>query len=109
MNTPTKLGAFGLGLAVVFTAALGLGRTLGPTAAPAAGPDIVFHAEVPSAGDYRLYLDFQHGEKVRTAEFTATAGTPLPQASTPANSPAPAAPSAAPSDSGHGADGHTHG
>ncbi|WP_045740344.1 hypothetical protein [Actinoplanes rectilineatus] len=73
----------------------------------AAGPDIVFHADVPSTGAYRLYLDFQHGDKVRTAEFTATAGTALPRASTPADSPAPAAPSAAAS--GHGADGHTHG
>lgn len=37
-----------------------------------AGPDVVFHVEVPSAGTYRLYLDFQHGGVVRTAEFTAT-------------------------------------
>jgi len=43
------------------------------------GPDITFYAEVPSAGAYRLYLDFQHGGKVRTAEFTAHAGsTPVP-------------------------------
>jgi hypothetical protein len=39
-----------------------------------AGPGIVFHAEVPSAGTYRLYLDFRHGDVVRTAEFTAVAG-----------------------------------
>jgi hypothetical protein len=39
----------------------------------AAGPDITFHAEVPTAGTYRLYLDFQHAGTVRTAEFTATA------------------------------------
>ena len=38
------------------------------------GPNIVFYAEVPSAGTYRLYLDFKHGETVRTAEFTAVAG-----------------------------------
>jgi hypothetical protein len=38
------------------------------------GPAITFHAEVPSAGAYRLYLDFQHGGTVRTAEFTALAG-----------------------------------
>ena len=38
------------------------------------GPDITFYAEAPSAGTYRLYLDFQHGGKVRTAEFTVTAG-----------------------------------
>ncbi|MEU4779702.1 hypothetical protein [Micromonospora sp. NPDC023633] len=65
------------------------------------GPDVVFHTEVPAAGGYRLYLDFQHGGKVRTAEFTAVAGTPVPAAETPATS-------SAPSPSGHGADGHTH-
>lgn len=37
------------------------------------GPQITFFAEVPSAGDYRLYLDFQHEGTVRTAEFTAVA------------------------------------
>lgn len=36
-----------------------------------AGPEVVFYVEVPSAGTYRLYLDFQHGGVVRTAEFTA--------------------------------------
>jgi hypothetical protein len=39
----------------------------------AAGPGITFYADVPTAGDYRLYLDFQHQNVVRTAEFTATA------------------------------------
>ena len=39
-----------------------------------AGPAIVFSAEVPSAGTYRLYLDFKHGDVVRTAEFTVVAG-----------------------------------
>ncbi len=34
------------------------------------GPAITFFAEVPSAGSYRLYLDFKHGGVVRTAEFT---------------------------------------
>lgn len=37
------------------------------------GPAITFHAEVPSAGTYRLYLNFQHDGKVHTAEFTAVA------------------------------------
>jgi hypothetical protein len=37
----------------------------------AAGPEIDFVAEVPSAGTYRLFLDFQHDGVVRTAEFTA--------------------------------------
>ncbi|MDT0309875.1 hypothetical protein RM780_23395 [Streptomyces sp. DSM 44917] len=39
-----------------------------------AGPGITFHAEAPSAGAYRLYLDFRHEGRVRTAEFTVTAG-----------------------------------
>jgi hypothetical protein len=39
-----------------------------------AGPDIIFHAQVPSAGAYRLFLDFQHNGTVRTAAFTAYAG-----------------------------------
>lgn len=43
----------------------------------AAGPAITFFAEVPSAGTYRLYLDFRHGDRVRTAEFTAVAGAPV--------------------------------
>lgn len=34
------------------------------------GPAITFYAEAPSTGTYRLYLDFQHDNKVRTAEFT---------------------------------------
>lgn len=46
------------------------------------GPDITFYTTVPSSGDYRLYLDFQHDGVVRTAEFTATAD----QAETPADS-----------------------
>jgi len=33
------------------------------------GPRVQFAVEVPSAGIYRLYLDFQHQEQVRTAEF----------------------------------------
>lgn len=38
------------------------------------GPDITFGATVPSAGTYRLFLDFQHEGVVRTAAFTVTAG-----------------------------------
>ncbi|MFE7135368.1 hypothetical protein ACFVIM_31360 [Streptomyces sp. NPDC057638] len=54
------------------------------TTAP--GPEIAFVATAPTAGTYRLYLDFQHDEVVRTAEFTvrtATA-TPHPEAAPPA-------------------------
>jgi len=45
------------------------------------GPDIGFGAEVPSGGRYHLYLDFEHGGVVRTAQFSldatgAKAGTP---------------------------------
>jgi hypothetical protein len=75
----------------------------------AAGPGIVFHADVPSTGNYRLYLDFQHNGTVRTAAFTANAGTRQAQAGAPSGTPAPATPSAAPTASEHGADGHTHG
>ncbi|EHR62901.1 hypothetical protein [Saccharomonospora cyanea] len=39
--------------------------------------DIGFAAEVPSAGTYRLFLDFRHEGTVRTAEFTVnTQGAP---------------------------------
>jgi hypothetical protein len=62
-----------------------------------AGPAIEFVAEVPSAGVYRLFLDFQHEGVVRTAEFTVpAAGTATP---------------VAPANPGHddtGADGHGH-
>ncbi|MDN5749200.1 MAG: hypothetical protein L0H64_11895 [Pseudonocardia sp.] len=34
------------------------------------GPGIAFVTEVPSAGGYRLFLEFRHGGVVRTAEFT---------------------------------------
>ncbi|MCO1577187.1 DUF748 domain-containing protein [Crossiella sp. SN42] len=67
----------------------------------AAGPAITFFAEIPSAGSYRLFLDFQHQGKVRTAEFTVdSAGqpvTPSPRQTTPA-------PPATPADghAGHG-------
>ncbi|MEU7829570.1 hypothetical protein [Nonomuraea sp. NPDC049129] len=66
-----------------------------PEESDKAGPEITFYAEVPSGGDYRLFLDFQHAGKVRTADFTARAG---------AGQPKPAAePSVSPS---HGD--HTH-
>jgi hypothetical protein len=53
-----------------------------------AGPDVTFYAEVPSAGTYRLFLDFRHDGTVRTAEFTAVAavrgaGDTPPPATTP--------------------------
>lgn len=39
----------------------------------AAGPDVTFFADVPSGGRYHLFLDFRHGDVVRTAAFTLTA------------------------------------
>jgi len=51
-----------------------------------AGPTIEFAASVPSAGTYRLYLDFLHDGVVRTAEFTATASTDAPAAAAPDSS-----------------------
>ncbi|MEV4013416.1 hypothetical protein AB0J35_23205 [Nonomuraea angiospora] len=58
-----------------------------------AGPEITFYAEVPSGGDYRLFLDFQHDGKVRTADFTAQAGNGQPKPT--------AEPSASPSHGDH--------
>ncbi|MET8876270.1 hypothetical protein [Nocardia sp. NPDC004604] len=46
-----------------------------------AGPGITFYVDAPSAGDYRLFLDFQHEGVVRTAEFTVSVtdtGAPAP-------------------------------
>ena len=58
------------------------------------GPDVTFYATAPSAGDYRLFLDFQHRDVVRTAEFTVRAGED---------------PDAAPAGTDHADDGHGHG
>ncbi len=38
--------------------------------ATASGPQIAFHTTLPSAGAYRLFLDFKHRDAVHTAEFT---------------------------------------
>ncbi|MEV8637169.1 hypothetical protein AB0395_36560 [Streptosporangium sp. NPDC051023] len=53
----------------------------------APGPGITFHTEVPSRGDYRLFLDFQHGGVVRTADFTVHAGQAAPDATPPTPTP----------------------
>ncbi|MEU9027462.1 hypothetical protein AB0D46_07995 [Streptomyces sp. NPDC048383] len=57
------------------------------------GPEVSFTATAPSAGAYRLFLDFQHEGTVRTAAFTVDAGTgsaAAGPATTPAPAPAPA-------------------
>ncbi len=61
------------------------------------GPRITFFAEVPSGGDYRLFLDFKHDGVVRTAEFTARAGAGDPPPSTSGDG-----------NSDHGDSGHSH-
>ena len=66
------------------------------------GPDITFSATAPSAGDYRLFLDFQHDGVVRTAEFTARASA---RATATAQPPAAEPSAASTSDAG----GHEHG
>ncbi|WP_448609313.1 hypothetical protein [Geodermatophilus sp. URMC 60] len=50
--------------------------------APAPGPHVGFAATAPSAGTYRLFLDFRHGDAVHTAAFTvrATDGGAAPDA-----------------------------
>ena len=55
------------------------------------GPEVRFATTFPTAGTYRLFLDFQVGGQVRTAAFTVTVGAGAPAAS----------PSASPS-GGHG-------
>ena len=40
------------------------------TAGRRGGPDVRFGVEFPTAGTYRLFLDFQVGGRVRTASFT---------------------------------------
>lgn len=48
------------------------------------GPEVSFTATAPSKGAYRLFLDFRHEGKVRTASFTvhaggAAVGEPVPE------------------------------
>ncbi|MFF9817514.1 hypothetical protein [Streptomyces sp. NPDC014006] len=51
------------------------------------GPRISFTAMAPSAGAYRLFLDFRHDGKVRTAAFTVHAGGSAPGPSAPQEAP----------------------
>lgn len=45
-----------------------MGDAADPATAP--GPQIAFHTTLPSAGTYRLFLDFKQRNAVHTAEFT---------------------------------------
>jgi len=78
-----------------------------------AGPGITFYATAPSAGDYRLYLDFQHAGVVRTAEFTVQAGgargaATAPSTPTPGTAPAADARTEGGHDGAAETDGHGH-
>jgi hypothetical protein len=61
------------------------------------GPEIEFRAEVPSAGRYHLYLDFQHDDVVRTAHLVLDAAPSGESSSSPGAE-----------TGGHGDPGHTH-
>ncbi|WP_018179276.1 hypothetical protein [Jongsikchunia kroppenstedtii] len=56
----------------------------------APGPDVAFHMTAPSAGTYRLFLDFKHGDRVRTAEFTVNVENAPAMPGHQSTSPAPA-------------------
>jgi hypothetical protein len=67
-----------------------------PEAGPA-GPEVKFAVEVPTAGRYRLFFDFQHGGVVRTADFTVDVAT--------GDASSPTAPAPSTSTDGHGGHG----
>ena len=72
----------------------------------AAGPGITFYATAPSAGVYRLFLDFQHNGVVRTAEFTLRAGETPRTATSPSTDPATIATTTVPAAQTHTDTGH---
>jgi len=45
-----------------------------PATTDRSGPGIAFTAELPTAGGYRMFLEFRHDGVLRTAEFTVDAG-----------------------------------
>jgi len=66
-----------------------------------AGPGITFYATIPSAGNYGLFLDFQHNGVVHTATFTAHA-EPAPPATGTERGPSADEPAPQTADDGHG-------
>ncbi|MFF2412015.1 hypothetical protein [Streptomyces sp. NPDC058092] len=54
------------------------------------GPTVSFTTTAPSSGSYRLFLDFKHNGKVRTASFTVDAGR-APHGTTPSTAPSSSA------------------
>jgi hypothetical protein len=47
-----------------------------PEQSTAAGPDIRFTMQAPTAGEYRMFMDFQHDGAVHTAAFTQFVSAP---------------------------------
>jgi hypothetical protein len=74
-----------------------------------AGPGITFYATAPSAGKYRLFLDFQHADQVRTAAFTLNAGETAGAATTQTDSVSSAVPTSESQVEGHRDDAETDG
>jgi hypothetical protein len=66
------LGAYGH-LVALRSGDLGYLHVHADDAAASTGGEVRFVADVPTPGDYRLYLDFQHDGVVRTAEFAVSA------------------------------------
>ncbi|OHV20996.1 hypothetical protein BBK14_27285 [Parafrankia soli] len=79
----------------------------GPGEGPA-GPDVPFVAEVPSAGGYRLFLDFQHDGAVRTVEFTVPTVPTVPTEQAEPTEPAARDVTVTPPPAGHDGAGHGH-
>lgn len=76
-----------------------------------AGPELKFHAEFPSEGRYRLFLDFKHGDAVHTADFTLTtagSGHGEPGGHDDHGDPAPEDDPTPEEEGSHGGDGHDH-
>lgn len=66
------------------------------------GPSITFYATAPSAGAYRLFLDFRHDDEVRTAGFTVDVGARHPAPGQATSGHTDATPQPAESEEGHG-------
>jgi hypothetical protein len=47
---------------------------MGTTGAAQGGPELSFHAELPGAGDYRVFIEFQAGGQLHTTAMTIHAG-----------------------------------
>jgi hypothetical protein len=75
------------------------------------GPQVTFATTFPTAGTYRLFLDYQHGGEVRTASFTVNVGASTAEPVTPTVKPTvkpTAKPKPTPGKTPHGTPGHGH-